>query len=178
MPDMQICADHPLLEVCWSGTARRCSPEVPELSGVNWGSRGVSLGPVVVSTGGSEGSTGISEGSTGVSEGSTGSTGSSSGAGCAVVSDGGVGEAVAEASLLLTSPVDAEESEEMLESGVTGRLPWLLLLARGEVGMAPLGFFILADPSLNMFNQILKIYWDACCMSLHTVYTPSSIRLW
>ena len=167
---MQICADHPLLEVCWSGTARRCSPEVPELSGVNWGSRGVSLGPAVVSTGGSEGSTGgsvgsigVPEGSTGVSEGSTGfslvSTVSSSGAGGAVVSDGGVGEAVAEASLLLTSPVDAEESEEMLESGVTGRLLWLLLLARGEVGMAPLGFFILADPSLNMFNQELKNYW-------------------
>ena len=163
---MQICADHPLLEVCWSGTARRCSPEVPELSGVNWGSSGVSLGPVVVSAGGSEGATGVSKGSIGisgstwVSEDSTGfslvsTESSSSGAGCAVVSDEGVGEAVAEASLLLTSPVDAEESEEMLESGVTGRLPWLLLLlASGEVGMAPLDFFILAEPSLYILRLL------------------------
>ena len=142
MPDMQICADHPLLEVwseryCDSPPARRCSPEVPEVSGVTWGSAGPEgfTGPEGGSTGGSKGSSGVAEGAV-------------------VAVSIGVGEAVADASLLLTSPVDDEDIEEMLESGVTeggGRL-WLLL-ARGEVGMQPLGFFVLADPSLNVENS-------------------------
>ena len=90
-------------------------------------------------------------GSTGVSACATGSSGAAEGAGGAVSIVGGVGEAVADASLLLTSPVDDEESDEMLESGVTegGGRHWLL--ARGEVGMVPLGFFVLAELSLDIF---------------------------
>ena len=73
-------------------------------------------------TWGSDGfSTGVSLGPEGVSlgpkGGSTGGFGGSSGA--VSIGGGGVGEAVAVVSLLLTSPVDDEEREEMLESGVT-----------------------------------------------------------
>ena len=157
---MQICADHPLLEVwseryCDSPPARRCSPERLEssprrVSGVTWGLGG---GPEGFGgpRGGSVGPKGVSVGTTGVSVSSTGSWGAAEGADGAVsICGGGDGEAVADASLLLTSPVDEEESEEMLESGVTEGGGRLWLLARGEVGMAPLGFFVLAEPSLNV----------------------------
>ena len=90
------------------------------------------MGPEGGSTGGSKGSSGVAEGAV-------------------VAVSIGVGEAVADASLLLTSPVDDEDIEEMLESGVTEGGGRLWLLARGEVGMVPLGFFVLAELSLDIF---------------------------
>ena len=162
MPDMQICADHPLSEFCSArhcasppppppSAARSCSPDrraTPPSASSPGGFPGEVSGDPEEAPSGFESSRGKSAGS---EDPGGGEAVAAPGVGAVGERGGGAGDAVAEPSLLLTSPpapppppVDDEDIDEMLESGVIedgGRF-W----ARGEVGTAPFGFLFREEP--------------------------------